>query len=142
MSIYEEFEEYQFPTQEQIMKNIDKQIRSLKANKKRLQRNDIGKKRETYNSELPIKYKSYLMRANKKGFPFEFTVEEFEAICSADCFYCGDSGFGIDRVNSKLGYTKENSVPCCSKCNMMKYTMSQMEFFKMCEKIYKHMMNK
>lgn len=27
---------------------------------------------------------------------------------------------GIDRVNSKIGYTLGNVVPCCKKCNTVK----------------------
>ena len=35
---------------------------------------------------------------------------------------------GIDRKNNLLGYTIDNSLPCCSKCNEMKSDMSFEEF--------------
>jgi len=38
------------------------------------------------------------------------------------CIYCGfpstSKNGGIDRLDSSFGYTLENSVPCCTECNM------------------------
>jgi len=45
---------------------------------------------------------------------------------------------GIDRLNSSLGYTTTNSVPCCSTCNYMKRCLGEKEFFAHITKIYKH----
>ena len=36
---------------------------------------------------------------------------------------------GIDRLDSKIGYTEENCVPCCKKCNWMKKDMNVNEWF-------------
>jgi hypothetical protein len=122
-------------------KSLQNELKDIKRELRKI-RSDKGVERPFYNSDLPPRYKSYLMRANKKGIAFELTIPEFEEMCAADCYYCGDSGYGIDRVNSKLGYTKDNIVPCCSVCNTMKWTLSQNEFFKRCEMIYKFMINK
>ena len=43
---------------------------------------------------------------------------------------------GIDRVNSAIGYTKENSVTCCKYCNFAKHTMSEDDFYKWIRKVY------
>lgn len=43
---------------------------------------------------------------------------------------------GIDRVNSNTGYTKENSVPCCTYCNFAKHTMSKDNFYKWIRRVY------
>ena len=32
---------------------------------------------------------------------------------------------GIDRIDNNIGYTKENSAPCCKYCNFAKHTMSE-----------------
>jgi len=37
---------------------------------------------------------------------------------------------GIDRKDNNLGYTPENSLPCCTLCNMMKRTYSYDNFYK------------
>lgn len=57
------------------------------------------------------------------------------------CFYCGCSPYsvnkerklyftynGIDRVDNKYGYTIENSVPCCVRCNFSKRGLKLDEF--------------
>ena len=42
---------------------------------------------------------------------------------------------GIDRLNSIIGYTIENCVPCCEKCNLMKSNYSENEFLDHIERI-------
>jgi hypothetical protein len=32
----------------------------------------------------------------------------------------GTTGGGLDRIDSKKGYTKDNCVPCCGFCNNLK----------------------
>jgi hypothetical protein len=88
----------------------------------------------------------YKRRATELKIEFSLTDEEFYDICSLRCFYCDDvpvprshgytrqnytgtySANGIDRVNPEIGYTKNNSVPCCTPCNLMKTNKSQ-EYF-------------
>jgi len=43
---------------------------------------------------------------------------------------------GIDRVDSNIGYTKENSVACCKYCNFSKHTMSKDDFYKWIRRVY------
>ena len=43
---------------------------------------------------------------------------------------------GIDRYDSKLGYTIENSVPCCKNCNRAKSDLSFEDFKLHIKKIY------
>lgn len=35
---------------------------------------------------------------------------------------------GIDRVDSSIGYTIQNSVPCCKICNYAKHNLTLEEF--------------
>ena len=54
------------------------------------------------------------------------------------CFYCRipASPFnGVDRYDNELGYTVENCVPCCTRCNRMKSDMSVDDFFRACRLI-------
>jgi hypothetical protein len=45
---------------------------------------------------------------------------------------------GIDRIDSSRGYTPENTVPCCSTCNLMKSDSTHEAFLAHIEAIYAH----
>lgn len=45
---------------------------------------------------------------------------------------------GVDRIDNEVGYTQENSVPCCSKCNILKRNLSVVDFIFQVEKIHNH----
>ena len=92
--------------------------------------------------------------AKRKNHEWDLTNEETKYLMSLPCFYCNKSPDahkifnrdckgtyyynGIDRINNKIGYIKNNVVPCCFKCNLAKLTMSIDEFQNHIEKIYKH----
>ena len=45
------------------------------------------------------------------------------------CVYCGTAEkVGVDRVRNNESYTRENSVPCCGRCNMAKRSASLRDF--------------
>lgn len=55
----------------------------------------------------------------------DMSKEVFSALLSDGYFYCfkdlSDScGVGLDRINPAHGYTKNNVVPCCGDCNMIR----------------------
>lgn len=85
------------------------------------------------------KYGYYKQSAETKNLDFEFDLDDFEDIIFQKCVYCGyyDEKYfnGIDRLDPNIGYTKSNSVPCCTLCNMIKNTMSVEIFLKKCEHI-------
>ncbi len=84
-------------------------------------------------------FKNYIRSANSKNLLFELKKEEFIEICSKKCFYCGDiqdKGFnGIDRIDCRGNYIKDNVVPCCEICNWMKGSLNQEVFLKRVEHI-------
>lgn len=85
-----------------------------------------------------LKFRSYQHRAESKGLPFGLSEDEFRILVEQNCFYCGTpSGGGVDRTDSSLGYTSENSKPCCRTCNMMKWTLSMEDFLARVALIYK-----
>ena len=45
---------------------------------------------------------------------------------------------GLDRADSKKGYTKENCRPCCWGCNKAKSNQTESEFYEMIIRIVKH----
>lgn len=42
---------------------------------------------------------------------------------------------GIDRIDSDIGYTVENSVSCCKICNYAKNDMSDIDFYNWIQKV-------
>ena len=75
------------------------------------------------------KYFRYRIKAQERGFGFSLNLEEFTHLLGLNCHYCGiEKADGVDRKDSKYGYTKENSLPCCWTCNCMKKTYAY-EFF-------------
>lgn len=90
--------------------------------------------------KLSIKGKlmMYKRGAETRGLVFDFTLEDFKEHWDKECHYCGDkvSGIGLDRLDNKIGYTKENTVDCCFMCNRMKHAFTLEEFINQCKKIY------
>ncbi len=71
---------------------------------------------------------------------WRLTRKEFENIVKKPCFYCGlfDVNLlsGVDRRDNQLGYTVENSVPCCRWCNWGKNSRTIKEFVEWIERLY------
>lgn len=82
-------------------------------------------------------YHQYKKRAKINKFEFDLIEEDCKIFYETLCDYCGGpiKGIGIDRVDPSIGYIKSNIVPCCSKCNYMKNTMTKEEFFNQLIKI-------
>lgn len=101
------------------------------------------RKQRSYKNKHPYykKYYVYKDRITRKNKPFELSFEEFSILIEKDCDYCGDSGGTIDRTDSNEGYTRNNSVPCCYKCNMMKHTLTKQMFLNQVQRIYEHQSN-
>lgn len=64
------------------------------------------------------------LAAKRRGIAWKLSEKEYVALAFSPCIYCGEStgevGVGLDRTNSKHGYTKENVVPCCCGCNRVR----------------------
>lgn len=103
-------------------------------------------------------YSNYRSGAKSRNLEFNISKEEFITMIQQDCYYCGDSPKesvtskknnrtnvpfihnGVDRLNSLEGYTIDNTVPCCSTCNLMKNKFSTDLFYNQITKIYnKHL---
>ena len=46
---------------------------------------------------------------------------------------------GVDRIDSSLGYTIDNCVACCDKCNYAKHDLSTEDFKEWIIKIYNNL---
>jgi len=100
----------------------------------------------------------YQQQAQKRGYSWEITREHFISLIQSNCYYCGEepdklidvstSLFGdsfmfngIDRVINSVGYTQENTVACCSKCNYMKASHTKTDFLEHVKQIYQYQYN-
>jgi len=77
--------------------------------------------------------RGYKRGAKERHLSWNLTDDEIKYITKLPCFYCGsvpkrtfrvrkgtNGNYiynGIDRVDNSKGYTLENCVPCCRKCN-------------------------
>jgi hypothetical protein len=125
-----------------------------------------GKQRRSMLSRM----QGYKNGAKKRNFSWELTYEQFVSVATKPCIYCGtepkkwdcmtnspslrkDSPnvkpedyiiefTGVDRFDSKKGYTVENVVPCCVFCNRAKSDLTLEDFKKKLEKTYKWLFEK
>ena len=64
-------------------------------------------------------------QAKIRGIEFSLTFDDYCGLLSSErCHYMNEplalTGSGLDRKNSHMGYTLENCVPCCLKCNQIR----------------------
>lgn len=88
------------------------------------------------------KFTAYKIDSKFKKRSFKITREEFNLILEIECYYCGGPGFGIDRIDSNVGYEKGNCVSCCTWCNKMKLDNNSVEFIKKCKTIVDYQLSK
>lgn len=112
-------------------------------------------KRKTDNMGLSLLYTQYLSRAKIYNRVFDITLEDFQKKTTDSCHYCktppsnsitsyGDTYNynGLDRIDSSFGYSYDNVVTCCTKCNTMKMEHSAEKFIEHVEIIWKHWASK
>lgn len=103
-----------------------------------------------------IEYKvlrEYREGAIRRGHSWELDIDSALCLLKGDCYYCGaqpsnerrlhkrdEPSFfnGIDRKNPAIGYTLDNCVTCCTRCNYMKGSMTAEEFIEVVNQISKH----
>lgn len=95
-------------------------------------------------------FESYKKGAKRRNFVFEVDIEYFSSFLTKKCHYCGIEPLqkikssnnyflynGVDRKNSKLGYIKNNLVPCCFICNRGKSNMNYDDFINYLKRVSK-----
>lgn len=101
----------------------------------------------------------YERNAKMRKLCWELNKETFIKLIHEPCYYCGVVGGtetkysnptqrtilgqtttirnnGIDRLDNKLGYTTDNSVTCCKRCNQSKNNMTYSEFITWLKRAY------
>lgn len=113
---------------------------------------EIVAKRRGEHPGLNQMFAGYLKVAKDRGVPFSLSKEEFAGKASQPCYYCGlppsnckrskkaakgkENEYlwnyyysGLDRLDSRLGYTSRNTVSCCMDCNYAKNQKTLQEFY-------------
>jgi hypothetical protein len=117
----------------------------------------INCRRNRYGKPLNVlEYKMYCYYrsgARQRKHEWNLTESEFKSLISKNCHYCNEPPSerktvaykddvacvnGIDRIDSKKGYSIDNCVTCCTQCNRMKNTFSHNDFINKISQIYNH----
>lgn len=61
----------------------------------------------------------------KKGFENDLTREFVDCAIRQGCSYCGELSIRmtLDRIDNQRGHTRDNVVPACYRCNMIRGNM-------------------
>lgn len=95
-------------------------------------------------------YGQFRTGAIRRGHEFELSKFEVQTLTQQPCFYCNGKPLqcraiyskflysGLDRLDSDKGYTSDNVVSCCSKCNFAKRSMTIQQFRDWIRAVYHH----
>jgi hypothetical protein len=99
-------------------------------------------------------WRKYKASARARGHELEHGFNEFIKAVKSRCHYCGSPPKphtyanyypgkifhynGLDRVDSFKGYTKENCVPACVRCNVAKSSGSVEDFLEWAHQLVSH----
>lgn len=75
---------------------------------------------------------AYRYRDKQKGLVFNIDREFLTNLLSQSCHYCSDTKLiGADRIDNSKGHTKDNIVPCCYTCNLVRNSLFSVEEMKL-----------
>lgn len=105
-------------------------------------RNCRNKDNRNYRRNIAPKerYRFYEWNSRRNNREFSISFDQFVSVININvCYYCGskDERLGLDRVDSSVGYTLQNVVACCRRCNVAKNDMSQSDFIRLCSNVHK-----
>jgi hypothetical protein len=116
-------------------KNIEKErerCRIRKRSQSEIQRDNSRKLARDWSKSHNGILKVYRRNAKIRELEFSISKADFQLLLDKDCYYCGNISKGVDRIDSLIGYTKDNCVSCCKKCNRMKVDMNKQDFIDQC----------
>lgn len=70
--------------------------------------------------ELNKRLDKFYERANSKNMECDLDLYTLSILLAKDCVYCGGATTGLDRKDNTKGYTVDNCVPACRRCNSLK----------------------
>lgn len=98
------------------------------------------KSKAIYTNSAKAQYSQYKSRGDRFGDSgFSLDISDFEKLKQQVCYLCGEQATGFDRIDSGHGYTRDNTLPCCGRCNAMKSDLPLSEFLAHVAKIMGHL---
>lgn len=88
-----------------------------------------------------VQYHVYRRNALRRGLDFDLSWGHFQRVICQPCVFCGKESDGdhhsngLDRRDSRVGYTVENVQACCGTCNRLKWNFDQQSFISKCTAI-------
>lgn len=77
-----------------------------------------------YNHSFAGRYRELKRKCKRYQQALGLSFASYCRIASKRCHYCAEivsgAGYGIDRLDSRKGYTPRNCVSCCWRCNRVK----------------------
>ena len=107
---------------------------------------DFGRYPRRFRNNVSKRSRScYISASSTHSKTHSLTNEEFNAIVSQPCRYCGKESDpprhhnGLDRIdNSVRVYSSETCCSCCGDCNVLKYQHSEEAFIAKCVAVARH----
>lgn len=88
---------------------------------KECQRERVRKKRTRKRYKVNEYFYRYKRTDNDKNRENDLDKEFLSNAMKSICFYCEDiERIGLDRINNNIGHLKNNVVPCCYSCNVLR----------------------
>ena len=107
--------------------------------------------RQKLNSTIEGRARAFLRNAKnsavKRNQEFSITIDDIVDCWNSQWAVCAYTGrnmtleigklntVSIERINSKIGYTKENTILVCQAVNRMKTDFSYEEFYELCKDV-------
>lgn len=116
-------------------------------------RNSQGCRSCMFTSPEHKTYLSVMRGAAGRSKQWDLSEDEWVSLSKQNCFYCDQepSNFivaigykysGLDRIDSSIGYTLTNVVPCCIVCNRAKSNLPAGEFEDWIKRVYVKIISK
>lgn len=85
----------------------------------------IAVKQEKRRTRLTNRFSNGRNMALRRDLEWSLSFDEYKSIVASACYYCGcdlssQKGHSLDRKDNSVGYTKENVIPCCGGCNVIR----------------------
>ena len=89
---------------------------------------ELAYKRHNRYKSQPNRQYAYLKgKCRRNGVELSLTLEQYIELRKMPCHYCGHklplTGYCLDRKDGTIGYSVDNTVPCCTICNFTKHSI-------------------